>query len=123
MRRVTAVAVALLVLLGLAAPAASGHGKPQPPKRVLIIVLDQFRPDLVDKFDMRNVRALMRDGAQREDAFDGGHSGAGDEDPCHAASVPLHRPPGIRGGPQTCAEDYARERIGRVDRRRDPCDG
>ena len=39
---------------GRAAP-AWGHGKPEPPKRVLVIVLDQFRPDLVDKFDMRNV--------------------------------------------------------------------
>ena len=69
MRRVTAVAVALLVLLGLAAPAALGHGKPKPPKRVLIIVLDQFRPDLVDKFDMRNVRALMRDGVNFDNAY------------------------------------------------------
>ena len=60
--------VALLVLLGGAAP-AWGHGKPEPPKRVLIIVLDQFRPDLVDKFDMRNVRALMRDGVNFENAY------------------------------------------------------
>jgi hypothetical protein len=28
---------------------------------VLIIVLDQLRPDLVDEFDMRKVRALMRE--------------------------------------------------------------
>ena len=60
--------VALLVLLGVAAP-AWGHGKPEKPKRVLVIVLDQFRPDLVDKFDMRNVRALMRDGVNFENAY------------------------------------------------------
>jgi hypothetical protein len=69
MRRVTAVAVGLLVLLGVAAPAAWGHGKPQSPKRVLIIVIDQFRPDLVDEFDMRNVRALMRDGVNFDNAY------------------------------------------------------
>jgi hypothetical protein len=68
MRRVTCVLVGLLVMLGAAAP-ASGHGKPKPPKRVLIIVIDQFRPDLVDKFDMRNVRALMRDGVNFDNAY------------------------------------------------------
>ena len=60
--------VGLLVLLGVGAPAWA-HDKPEPPKRVLIIVLDQFRPDLVDKFDMRNVRALMRDGVNFENAY------------------------------------------------------
>ena len=68
MRRMTGVVAGLLVLLGAAAP-AWGHGKPEPPKRVLIIVLDQFRPDLVDKFEMPNVRALMRDGANFENAY------------------------------------------------------
>jgi hypothetical protein len=68
MRRVTVVVAGLLALLGAAAP-AWGHGKPEPPKRVMIIVIDQLRPDLVDKFDMRNVRALMRDGANFENAY------------------------------------------------------
>lgn len=47
MRRMTGVLAGLLLLLGVAAP-ASGRGRPEPPDRVLIIVIDQFRPDLVD---------------------------------------------------------------------------
>jgi hypothetical protein len=35
---------------------------PDKPTRVLIIVLDQFRPDFVERFDMRNARFLMQDG-------------------------------------------------------------
>lgn len=60
MRRVAG----LLVVLGLLVPAAAAqaHGQPAPPKRVLILVLDQFRPDYVDTFGMTNVRALMRGG-------------------------------------------------------------
>jgi Type I phosphodiesterase / nucleotide pyrophosphatase len=62
------VVISLLVLLSAAAP-AWGHGKPEKPKRVLIIVVDQLRPDVVDKFDMRNVRALMRHGVDFENAY------------------------------------------------------
>ena len=40
--------------LGVGAP-AWGHGKPEPPKRVLILVLDQFRPGL-----RRHVRHAQR---------------------------------------------------------------
>jgi hypothetical protein len=36
---------------------------------VLIIVLDQFRPDYVDTFDMTNVRRLMRDGVSFDNAY------------------------------------------------------
>ncbi len=68
MRRVIGLVAGLLIALGVAAP-AQGAGKSEPPKRVLIIVLDQLRPDLVDKFDMRNVRALMREGANFENAY------------------------------------------------------
>ncbi|HWM10807.1 MAG TPA: alkaline phosphatase family protein [Solirubrobacteraceae bacterium] len=57
----------LLVLLG--ASPALGKGRHDPPERVLIIVLDQFRPDYVDEFDMRNVRKLMRDGASFRNAY------------------------------------------------------
>ena len=66
--RAAGLVVALLILLGAASP-ASGHGKKEPPKRVLILVVDQFRPDYVDKFDMRNVRALMRDGVNFGNAY------------------------------------------------------
>src|ERR1044072_3832566 len=64
-----AVAVASLLVALCACSPAWGHGRPEPPKRVLILVLDQFRPDLVDTFDMRNVKALMRDGASFENAY------------------------------------------------------
>ena len=40
-----------------------------PPSRVLIIVLDHMRPDFVDRFDMHNVRALMRHGVNFERAI------------------------------------------------------
>jgi hypothetical protein len=66
-RRLLCVSFALLLALALAAPAAA-H-RPKPPKRVLIIVLDQFRPDYVDTFDMRNVKALMRRGVSFENAY------------------------------------------------------
>jgi hypothetical protein len=58
----------LLISLGACAP-AWGHHRHEPPKRVLIVVLDQLRPDLVDTFDMRNVKALMRQGASYENAY------------------------------------------------------
>ncbi len=68
--RVAGAAAGLLVLLGACAPAwANGGHHHQPPKRVLIVVLDQFRPDYVNKFDMRNVRALMRDGVNFDNAY------------------------------------------------------
>ena len=54
------------------------------------------------------VRARARDGAQREDAFDRSHPGAGDEDPCHAARLPRPGRPVIRCSPQTRAENPQR---------------
>jgi Type I phosphodiesterase / nucleotide pyrophosphatase len=33
------------------------------PSRVLIVVIDAFRPDYIERFDMENVKALMRQGA------------------------------------------------------------
>ena len=66
--RVAAALAGLGVLLVCSTP-AWGHGKPEPPKRVLILVLDQFRPDYVDTFDMRNVRKLMRDGVSFDNAY------------------------------------------------------
>ena len=32
------------------------------PSRVLIVVIDAFRPDYIERFDMENVRALMHQG-------------------------------------------------------------
>ena len=65
-------ALALCAMLGalvLGTP-AWGHGEAQkPPKRVLVLVLDQLRPDYVDKFDMRNVKGLMRRGVSFDNAY------------------------------------------------------
>jgi len=36
---------------------------------VLIVVIDQFRPDYVERFDMRNVRAIMRRGVNFDRAL------------------------------------------------------
>jgi hypothetical protein len=58
----------LLVALVVCTPAWA-HGRPQPPERVLIIVLDQFRPDYVDTFHMRNVKALMHHGVSFKNAY------------------------------------------------------
>lgn len=66
--RYAVVVAGLLVALCTSGP-AWGHGRSEPPKRVLIVVLDQLRPDLVDTFDMRNVKALMRDGVSFDNAY------------------------------------------------------
>ena len=57
--RVAGLLVVALAVLGSAAPAWAHE---RPPKRVLILVLDQLRPDYVDTFGMTNVERLMRDG-------------------------------------------------------------
>lgn len=58
MRRLRVMVLTLVVVLMPANAPAWGHGgKSEPPKRVLVLVLDQLRPDYVDKFDMRNVKA------------------------------------------------------------------
>jgi hypothetical protein len=63
--RVAGLLVVALAVLGSAAPAWAHE---RPPKRVLILVLDQLRPDYVDTFGMTNVKRLMRDGVNFEDA-------------------------------------------------------
>lgn len=67
LRRGAAALLAALAGLGLAAPARAQA--PQPPKRVLVVVLDQLRPDYVKRFDMRNVQALMREGTSFPRAY------------------------------------------------------
>jgi hypothetical protein len=70
MRRLRVMVLTLVVVLVAANAPAWGHGgKSEPPKRVLVLVLDQLRPDYVDKFDMRNVKALMRRGASFDKAY------------------------------------------------------
>ncbi len=76
MRRATRVLVALLtmalVVLALGQSSASaGRGKPQahPPKKVVIIVVDALSREIVQKYKMRNVQALMRSGANAPNAY------------------------------------------------------
>ena len=60
MRPLRVMVLALVVALVAANAPAWGHGKKsEPPKRVVIVVIDQFLPEYVERFDMRNVRAIM----------------------------------------------------------------
>ncbi len=52
-----------------------GHGPSKTPKRVVLIVLDQLRPEFIDAFDMDNVKALMQSGASYHNAYLG-HMGS-----------------------------------------------
>jgi hypothetical protein len=67
-RRVHALLTVLATLV-LCAPAQAHGTKHHPPSRVLVIVLDQFRPDYVDTFGMSNVKALMRRGVSFRNAY------------------------------------------------------
>lgn len=69
LRARSALALALAALtatvFGGAVPAASGTAstsKPSRPDRVVVIVVDALSREIVDRYDMRNVQALMRDG-------------------------------------------------------------
>ena len=70
-RRMTLTLVASGVLAGLmlAAPAAQAHRAT--PSRVLIVVLDQARPDTIKRYDMDNVRALQKHGKSFPNALVG----------------------------------------------------
>ena len=61
------------VLVALAATLLpSGAAAAQPPDRptrVMIVVIDQFRPDYVDRFNMANVRSVMNGGVNFERAM------------------------------------------------------
>ena len=67
--RMAGALVGLVVLMLVVGAPAWGHGRPKPPKRVLVLVLDQLRPDYVETFDMRNVRKLMRNGVSFDNAY------------------------------------------------------
>jgi predicted AlkP superfamily pyrophosphatase or phosphodiesterase len=64
--------VALLVSLGavamLAPPVQPQRDRPS---RVVIIVLDQARPDTIDRYDMENVQELQHQGASFSNALVG----------------------------------------------------
>ena len=67
----------VLFLAGLtvargAGPAAAQAGRhPDRPSRVLIIMLDQARPDTIERYGMKNVQALMKKGTSFPNALVG----------------------------------------------------
>jgi hypothetical protein len=63
-------AVALLLVAQMLAPGVQA-AHPERPSRVLIIVLDQLRPDTVERYDMPNVRALLKEGVNFPNAIVG----------------------------------------------------
>ena len=73
--RLQKLALMLLVLVVGLVTAAPAQASGERPTRVLIVVVDQMRPDYVDTFDMDNVRLLMEDGVDYRDAYLG-HMGA-----------------------------------------------
>ena len=63
---------ALLASVLLAVPAATQAGhRPNRPSRVLIVMLDQARPDTIERYGMQNVQALMRNGVSFPNALVG----------------------------------------------------
>jgi arylsulfatase A-like enzyme len=70
---VTSVLVVSVIGTALSTVAVPAVAAPadDPPSRVLIIVLDHLRPDFVERFDMHNVRALMRHGVNYRRAIVG----------------------------------------------------
>ena len=76
MRRVLRVLLALLAMSLIVAAlgqssASAGNGKPRahPPKKVVVIVVDALSREIVEKYKMRNVQALMRDGADSPNGY------------------------------------------------------
>ena len=71
-RKVNLALFGSVVLLGalLAAPTVQAGGSERP-SRVLILMLDQARPDTIERYDMRNVQALQRRGVSFPNALVG----------------------------------------------------
>ena len=55
----------------VAGPANAGPKQPDRPSRVVIIVLDQARPDTITRYGMTNVQALQREGTSFPNAMVG----------------------------------------------------
>ena len=68
-RKVVALLFALSMLV--AAPANAHRGHPDRPSRVVIIVLDQARPDTIDRYGMKNVQKLQQKGKSFPNALVG----------------------------------------------------
>jgi Type I phosphodiesterase / nucleotide pyrophosphatase len=67
--RVSVVLSAAVLAVALLPATALAGSSPDPPRRVLIVVIDQLLPEYVDRFDMRNVRALMDGGVNFDRAL------------------------------------------------------
>ncbi len=68
--RAVQVGTTLLVALATLLPSGSAAAQtPDRPSRVMIVVIDQFRPDYVDRFNMANVRSVMNGGVNFERAL------------------------------------------------------
>ena len=68
-RKVVALLFALSMLV--AAPASAAPKQPDRPSRVVIIVLDQARPDTISRYHMKNVQELQRKGTTFPNAIVG----------------------------------------------------
>lgn len=68
-RKVVALLFALSILV--AAPASAAPTPPDRPSRVVIIVLDQARPDTISRYHMKNVQELQRKGTTFPNAIVG----------------------------------------------------
>src|SRR4051812_47336369 len=55
----------------VAAPASAGPQQPDRPSHVVIIVLDQARPDTITRYGMTNVQELQRKGENFPNAYVG----------------------------------------------------
>ena len=63
--------LAALVVALSAVVAAPAQAAPERPSRVVLIVLDQARPDTIERYDMDNVKRLQRDGVNFPNAIVG----------------------------------------------------
>ena len=72
-RRMSLLLVGSVALLApaLASPVVQAGGHPERPTRVLIVMLDQARPDTIERYGMENVQALMREGVSFPNALVG----------------------------------------------------
>ncbi len=68
-RKVVALLFAVSMLV--AGPANAGPKQPDRPSRVVIIVLDQARPDTITRYGMTNVQELQREGTSFPNALVG----------------------------------------------------
>ena len=64
----TAAAVATLLVAG-ATTSEAAKPKPEPPKRVVIVLFDQMLPQYADEFDMPNYRKLRNGGTDFKNAY------------------------------------------------------